>query len=131
MCVPSEGGASRDLRSYMSPTPGGRQDPPGVGTVVAVVSFLLRELSLSAVAFLLTLLPLPLGAMLLGCWSLSCCSSPRVPSPPFLPSHDVQYFTHWSIIGYKDWRGREKLLSLSTARVPRVLCTSVYTIKDT
>lgn len=42
---------------------------PGVGTVVAVISFLLRELSLGAVAFTPTLLALPRGAVPLGCWS--------------------------------------------------------------
>ena len=44
----------------------GSRTPPGDGTVVAVISFLLRELSLGAVAFILTVLALPLGAVLLA-----------------------------------------------------------------
>lgn len=78
----------------------GSRTPPGDGTVVAVISFLLRELSLGAVAFTLTVLALPLGAVLLGCWSLSCCSNPCELSPSLLLGHNVQYFTHWSMIGW-------------------------------
>ena len=104
--------------------------PPDDGTVVAVISFLLRELSLGAVAFILTLLPLPLGAVLMGCWSLSSCSNPCELSSSLLLSHNVQYFTHWSIIGYfNSWEG-EKLHCAVAAVVIRVLCTVMYTIKD-